>query len=345
MRKIYLCILLSCILTMSVSATEFSAPSAPAAAEKYVPEEAETFSEGLLHIVKEAFKEIRPDFAEASAVCFSIVACVLLISIIKTFGWAHTIADLVGVLAVSVLLTDATNSLIHLGSETVQQISEYGKLLLPVLTGALASQGGTTTSAALYAGTVFFDTILLTLIQKFVIPILYVYMALSIAYRAIGEELLKNLCDFLKWLTTWSMKIILYVFTGYLGITGVVSGATDAAAIKAVKLTISGVVPVVGNIISDASETVLVSASTVKNAIGIYGLFVIAAVWISPFLRIGIQYLLLKLTYAVCSMFDKEGAVSLLKDFSGIMGLLVAATSIVCLLLLVSTFCYLKGGA
>ena len=108
------------------------------------------------------------------------------------------------------------------------------------------------------------------------------------------EEILKKLCGFVKWLSVWILKMILYVFTGYIGITGVVSGPTDAAALKAAKLTISGFVPIVGGILSDASEAVLVSAGVVKNAAGIYGILAIGAVCLGPFLKIGLHYLMLK---------------------------------------------------
>ena len=75
------------------------------------------------------------------------------------------------------------------------------------------------------------------------------------------------------------MKIVLYAFTGYIGFTGVVSGTTDAMAMKAAKLTISGAVPVVGGILSDASEAVLVSAGIMKNAAGVYGILAVLAIF------------------------------------------------------------------
>ena len=154
----------------------------------------------------------------------------------------------------------------------IDEISNYGKLLLPVMTAALAAQGGITGSAALYSGTVLFDSFLGQLIARFITPMIYLFLAIAAANSAVGEDILKKFRDFVKWLMTWCLKIVLYVFTGYMGITGVVSGTTDAAALKAAKLTISGVVPVVGGILSDASEAVLVSAGIVKNAVGIYGL-------------------------------------------------------------------------
>jgi len=211
------------------------------------------------------------------------------------------------------------------------------------MTAALASQGGVTSAAALYAGTVLFSTLLVSLISKLLIPMAYIYLCLSIATAAVGEPMLKEMKTFVKWLMTWVLKILLYVFTGYISITSVISGSADAAAVKAAKLTISGFVPVVGGIISDASETILVSAGMVKNAVGTYGVLAFMAIWIGPFLRIGAQYLILKATAAVCGMFADKSATELIKDFSGTLGLLLAMTGAVCVLMLISTVCFMKG--
>lgn len=137
--------------------------------------------------------------------------------------------------------------------------------------------------------------------------------------------------------------MVLYIFTGYLGITGVITGTADAAAVKAAKLTISGVVPVVGGILSDASETVILSAGVMKNAVGMYGLLAVAAIWITPFLQIGAQFLLLKLTAVLCAVFGVKEASELIEDFSSAMGLLLGMTGTVSLLMLISTICFMKG--
>ena len=112
--------------------------------------------------------------------------------------------------------------------------------------------------------------------------------------------------------------------------------------IKATKLAISGAVPVVGGLISDASETILVSAGLMKGAVGSYGLLAALSIWIGPFLKIGCQYLLLKITAAVCGVVGNKENTALISDFSGAMGMLLAMTGTVCLLLLVSTICFMK---
>ena len=344
MKKLIVMILLAFSLAAPVSAMDFTAPQIPESAGIQIPDKADTFGEGLWELVRSAIPVVQPAIADAAGICLALIAVVLLASLVDAMpGDTKRATALVSAITIGTLLLQSTNSLVNLGVETVRELSEYGKLLLPVMASAMAAQGGATASAALYTGTALFDAFLSTVITKLIVPMLYIFLCLAIANGAIGEDVLKKMRDFVKWLMTWSLKIVLYVFTGYIGITGVVSGTTDAAALKAAKITISSVVPVVGNILSDASEAVLVSAGVMKSAAGVYGLLAVLGIWISPFLRIGVQYLLLKITAAVCGVFGNKENVSLIQDFSGAMGMLLAMTGTVCLLLLISTVCFMKG--
>ena len=147
----------------------------------------------------------------------------------------------------------------------------------------------------------------------------------------------------IKQIISWSLKTLLTIFTAYLSITGTVSGTTDAAALKATKVTISSFVPVVGSILSDASEAVLVSVGIAKNAAGIYGIFAILSIFLSPFLKLGTHYLMLKATSSICSLFGSKNICNLINDFSTAMGLILAMAGIVCVFLLIATICFMKG--
>ena len=344
MKRVLLILASIIVLATPVHAQELTAPPVPEYAEKFMPSRQDNFGEGLLEVLHDALIYIRPDLEEAVSVCMSIIAISLAASVLHTFpGAADKTVNLAGNIGISVILFNAAGSLVNLAGSTVGEISEYGKLLLPVMTAALAGQGGIGSSTAIYAGTVFFDALLTSIIGKILMPMVYCFLVLAVANSAIGETVLKNLRNSIKWTITWLLKTILYIYTGYIGITGVISGTTDAAALKAAKLAISGVVPVVGSILADASETVLISASTVKNAAGIYGLFAILAIWIGPFLQIGVHYLLLKATSAACSIFSSKSYSEMVQDFSSALGLLLAMTAAICLMLLISIVCFLKG--
>ena len=341
---ILLCAMLFACAPICASAAEFTAPTVTGNAQIYMPENQNSFGRDLLKIIGSALRNLRPDITDALRACISLIAAVILISVLHTFtGNSKKLTELVGTIIVAAILTGPANALIRLGVSTVSQISNYGMLLLPTLTAALAAQGGVTRSAALYAGTAAFDAVLTGVINKMVVPLIYIFLSISIADRAIDSEALANLKKLIKWFMTWCLKIIIYVFTGYISITGVVSGTVDASALKVTKLAISGSVPVVGGLISDASETILVSAGIMKNSAGIYGVFAVIAILIEPFCRIGIQYLILKATAAICGIFGEKRTCGMIEDFSGAMGTLLAMTGIVSLLFLISVVCFMKG--
>ncbi len=331
-------------LALPVSALEVLPPEVPSTAAEIMPENTEHFLDAMMELLHHCLLKIRPELAEGLHICFAITAAIMLFTLIDTIAaGVRKTARLTGTVVIAALLITNADSMIGLAGDTIQQLSDYGKLLLPVMTAALAAQGGVTTSAALYTGTAVFDALLGNLLTTLFVPLVYLFLVLAAAHSALGEDLLKRFRDFIKNTVSWCLKILLTIFTTYMSITGVVSGTTDAAALKAARVTISSVVPVVGGILSDASEAVLVSAGLMKNAAGIYGIIAVCALFLYPFLRIGLQYLLLKATAAICSIFGTKEITGLIEDFATAMGLLLGMTAASCLLLLISAICFMKG--
>lgn len=345
MKRIIIILAMLCLLPIQVQALEIAAPEAPDAAQDLMPAESNSFAEDLWYVFCAAVEELEPEIAQSAAVCLGIVGILMLSSMVQGLpGNSQSVTEMAASLAIAMILFSNTHTMIGAATDTIDELSSYGKLLLPVMTAAMAAQGGTASSGVLYTGTAFFDTLLGSLISRCLVPMVYGFLALAVANSALGNDMLKKLRDMVKGVATWCLKTVLYIFTGYMTITGVVSGTTDQAAMKAAKLTISGAVPVVGGILSDASESVLVGASVVKNAVGIYGAVALFGVVIGPFLRIGVQYLLLKVTASVCSVFSAKRAGELLQDFSAAMGLLLGMTGAMCLIFMISIVCFLRGG-
>lgn len=344
MRGLLILLMLVSVLVVPASALELAAPEVPETGREWMPDETDSFGDGLLELLENGISLMLPELRQAMRISGKLLAIALFLSVVQGIsGPARMVCDLAGVLSVCAVLMGQTNAMIALGMETVEEITTYGKLLLPVMTGAMAAQGGITTSAVLYVGTAMFNAVLSGCITSVLMPGVKLYLAVSMVGCATGEEGLKRMADYLKSSVCWILKTLMMVFTTYLGITGVVSGTTDAAALKAAKVTISSVVPVVGGILSDASEAVLVSAGIAKNTAGIYGILAVLAVFLQPFLRLLSHYLVLKLTGALCAVFGCKATTSLVDGFSTAMGFLLAMTGGSCVMVLVSTVCFLRG--
>lgn len=298
---------------------------------------------GLSSIVSDAMRQSGSSLRRGIGAAAMILSSLMLCGLFDLSDRSSAVVSLVGALAVTAACTADLHSMIALGSDTITRLNDYSQFILPSLTCILASSGFTAASAALYAGTAFFLELLMTLIARLLIPALYVYVAVAAAEAAMNTGVLAKLRDLIKWLVTVSLKTVMYVFTGYMSITGLLSGSTDAARLRAAKLTLSGTVPVVGSIVSDASETLLSSAAVVKNAVGTYGMLAVLAVCLLPFFRMGIQYLILKGTTALGGMMGSKNLVTLVENLAGAMGLLLAMTGAYSFMILFSIALCMKA--
>ena len=343
-RRVLIFVILVILLSLPVRAMDFSAPAAPESAEEFLPKEADTFAEGLWNVLAAAVSALEPSLAGAVKSCVRLFGAMLLVALAgQVLPKGQAVLELTGTAAVAALLLEPSGSLLELGVETVRDLHEYGKLLLPVLASALAATGGVTASTGLYVGTAAFNTLLSGAIPSLLLPILKLLLALSIAHGAVGEPILERLGALVRFCAEWALKLGLYLFTGYMAVTGVVSGAADALAGKAAKIAVSGAVPVVGGILSDAADAVLLSAATLGSGAGIWGILTVLAVFLAPALRIGVQYLLMKLTAAAGEALGCGRCAGVVGDFAGAMGLLMALCWTQAVMLLITSVCFLKG--
>ena len=344
MKKLLLAVFLCTILVIPVNAEEIVAPPVPESGIGRMPAHTDSFPEAFMELMTNTLLAFHPELKEAVRICSVIIVVTMVLTFISILGGSTSeTVSIAGTAAISAVMLQPTHSMVSLAADTVTEILEYGKLLCPVMTAALAAQGGITTSSALYAGTTVFITILGTVMSQFLVPMIYFFLAFALAGCAFGDEMLKKVTGLIKSLLTWLMKTSMVIFTTYLSITGVVSGTTDLAALKTAKVTISSVVPVVGGILSDSSEAVLVSMGIVKNTAGIYGILAVLTVFAGPFLKTGVYYMLLKLTEAVCAVFADKRLSTVTESFAAAMGFLAGLMAVGCVLVIISTICYLKG--
>lgn len=241
-----------------------------------------------------------------------------------------------GALAITAVAVTDVNSLIGMGREALDSMGMFSKALLPTITAAAAASGSPGGAVARQLATMLFSDVLMTLISRLLIPMVYAYVAASTAYAALGNDGLKRIGGFLKWAVTSILTIVLLVFVGYLTVSGVIAGTTDAVTVKAAKFTVSSLVPVVGGILSDAAETVLAGASILRNAVGVFGMLAVLGICVAPFLQLGIHYLAYKLTAALTATVSVGRVAGLIDSISGAFGLVLGMTGASALLLLIS---------
>lgn len=302
-----------------------------------------SFGEALLRLLQDTFSGLGGPISKIIARCGVLLAAVLLCAMTDLFG-SGNLSGLVGAFAITAGFAGGMSAMLDLGVRTIESADSYFTVLLPGLASLAATSGRAGTSSALYFGTVFFLKLLMSLIRKLLVPCIYILAALAAAEAALGDERLKKMREFLRWLTAGTLKLLTFAFTAFLSLTGVVAGSADALKLKATKMALSGTVPVVGGIVSDASETLLTSAATVKSAVGTYGLLAVLALCLAPFLQVALQHVMMKATTAVAGLYGQKRHVSLLDSLTDTLGLVVAMVGAYSMMILVAVTVFLKLG-
>ena len=238
-----------------------------------------------------------------------------------------TLLDLVCAGGCGVLLWE---KLVELSETLCTQIESWNRFLLgflPVYAGVL-TLGGESVAGASAGG--FLLTLLCVLAQGLTVlvpPLLQCYLALSMACCICAETGLGSFCkavgSALEKLLGWAGKLLVAL----LGLERISTLQLDRAALRTGQL-LTGTVPIIGETLRDASETVLSSLQLLKSGLGLAALLTIAAEFVPVYLGMLIQLGLLSGCGLLCGMMGSERCQNLLECFAEALRCMMAVTAL-----------------
>ena len=243
---------------------------------------------------------------------------------------------LVGTMVILLAVGSNMKSLMGLGEQTIEELDIFSKALLPTLSAAAAAGGCAVSASVRQVATVFFSDLLISLIRSLLLPLVWVFVALSAADAILPAGRLSGIAQGLHKAATWLLSGSLLLFTGYLSLSGAFASSADSLTLRMARSAIGTAIPVVGGIISDAADTILAGAGVLQQSVGIVGTLTILATCILPFLKLGVQYLLLKLSAFFAAAVAPEPLVKLLHALSSAFGLVLGMTGATAAMLLIS---------
>ena len=307
-------------------------------AEGYGVSQKDSLDQGLSNLFSDVLGQAGALFRVSLATAMKLIAVVLLCSLAESVkaGEGLQAANIAGALAITALTMTDMAVMIGLGRDTLGRMEDFSTLLLPVMAVLTAATGHVSAAAVRQGATVLFSQLLITAMDRLLIPLVYAFVAVSCAHAAVGNPGLKKVADLLKSAITFVLTAVFVAFVGYLTASGAIAGSVDAAAVKAAKLAISRAIPVVGGILADASESVLAGAGALRGTVGLVGLLVVLALCLTPFLRLAFQYLVYRGAAALCAMVAQPRLSGLIDAIGSAFGLVLGMTGAGALLLLVS---------
>lgn len=200
---------------------------------------------------------------------------------------------------------------------------------VPVYTGLLAASGSGAAGSGYSVLAMAAGAGLPVLEAGVVLPLLRVYLALSVCSAASGAKL-GSLTSSLYSFGKWALVMGVTVFTGILSVQAVVNGQVDAAAAKAAKLALSSGVPIVGGALGDAVGAIQNSVRIVKSGVGAFGILAAVCIFLPAMAECFLWSLVCTLGQAAGDLFEAPRISGLLEACGGVVKMVLALMASVC---------------
>lgn len=230
--------------------------------------------------------------------------------------------------------------------DAVKRLYDFSTVLLPCLAGASVAAGASISAGVKYTAAALFMNILLNISGTVLIPIISIYLICVIGNTVFQQRILGGLSDLIRWAAKTVLTWFTVIFTAYLNIAGLITSTGDVFASRITKSTISAVLPVVGNILSNTASSLVAGAAILRNSIGIFGLLSVLGILLIPFVRLGIQYFLFLAVGRLAALFPDRRFSDLLGGIAGAFGMLlgVIGTGFIMIFLTLISFMQIVGG-
>lgn len=259
-----------------------------------------------------------------------ILAIILIHSILKTItdGLENkNIGEIVYyvqyILIITMVVSNFTD-IVVLMKDSITKLVEFSYMLLPILIALMAITGSAISATMVQPILLLMIVFIGNIITSLVIPIVLISLAISIVSNISSRLKIDKLSKFLKSSVIWGLGVVLTLFVSVLSLEGSLTSNVDGVTAKTAKSAVSTLVPVVGKILGDATDTVLGCGSILKNATGIVGVIVILAICIIPLIKLIVLTITYNLVAAICQPIADEKILNVLSQIGDSFKILLA---------------------
>ncbi len=300
---------------------------------------------GFSALLQAAKTLLRQGLKNAMQSAFLMTAVCLRLSLLQQFAKSAGTAlpakapELAGATAILALALQQNGALLEHCRTAIGHLDTFSKVLFGVFAAASAAAGRPASAVATAGAAMLFSQLIITLSRQVFLPAVTLYLLLIYGGILSENGALHQAAALGKWGINTFFKVFLTAYFTYLSFTGLVTGTADAAAVRTAQ-SLSSTVPLVGSVISGASETILAGASLLRAGVGFVGFLGAAAICLAPFLQ-GVCHMLVFRVLSVFAASFAEGGCKTMLDalsqvYSMLLGILTACCAVQFITIVVS---------
>lgn len=216
---------------------------------------------------------------------------------------------------------------------------------VPLYAAVLLSEGKTALAGGLSTTLFASGEAVCTLISRVVIPLLSVSLGMGAAGTLAQKSRLQSLSQTVSKVTVRLLTAATALFGGVLSLQTAVAAASDSVGLRAAKLSVSRLVPVVGGTLSETLAAVMGCLGVLRSAMGVFGVAAVAALLLPTVFRCVAWSAALWIGKSAAEALDLPAAVGLLEMSQGIVKAAIGALLSCGVLLIVGVALVMKGGS
>lgn len=243
-------------------------------------------------IVIKAKDTITNEFSKSGNIMVKIIGLAIASSIIAGFSnifgnnqISSTGFSIVYMLMIIVLMSGFT-LVIKMATDILVVLVDFMKTLMPVYFMAVGVSGNVNGALAFYELTMIMVTIIEWLFLNVFIPIVKIYVVVTLIDYMTKERLVSKLSELLKKFLQWIMKTSIAAVAGINVIEGMVMPSADSVTVSAFS-KFTSIIPGIGSSANSVAGLTLGAGTLIKNTIGAAGLVAIIVIAIVPAVKIG----------------------------------------------------------
>lgn len=282
--------------------------------------------EKTMIIIQKTLKDNGRSIIRSFGAIMSVVLLSCVMGVIK-FGESHAldhVCSFISVVAISGVTYSVLYNLFVFIKAAMETLVLSMSSLMPVMASLYIYGGSAAQGAASASSLALFLTVLTTICARVILPLLQIAFALCIVGATPGSINLSAVNNLVKNTTTTLMAFIFTLLGFTLFIQTTVASASDNFVTRSVRFASGVFVPVIGNMLGDASRTVIASVSVIKGTVGAVGVVMILSAVLPPLLIVAIHKFLLLLCSIAAKTLGCEKESALLYDLGNVMNVLLA---------------------
>jgi len=229
----------------------------------------------------------------------------------------------VSYIAVVIILFSSFIATIYILESFTTTLTTFINASIPIIT-ILMVMSGNMTGGYVFSSILYFSTGFITmLIRNFLIPLITIASTLQIVNHLTENGMLKNFSELLKKIIEWTIKSVALVFMGVITLQKISTPILNNLTVRTARSTVN-VVPVVGEVLTGAMDTVMSFISASKSGVLVAILITVIAFCVVPIIKLAALYFIYKLVASLVQPISDKRIVSCIDTMGNFTSLLLS---------------------